>query len=1047
MSQSFEHPKQLSPQGALAHLFIELYGDERSLLSFFRDHHGLEELPKVLPSGAGLDTVAHAAVAALEQRGLIDQGLFQSLARDRPFRRKAITRTAQCWHIVVEHSPNPAQLTLRVPPALPPFPNKPFPELDPYEHPDHFGGRQAELEKLLSLLDENRLLYALFAASGAGKSSLIRAGLLPALQGHGGGRREPVAFDRLPAIAGFTRRISEQLVEDAQEVEDDDPEGFANLLSQVRDLAGHPPVILVDQFEDALESRALSWLGPLIAATEVAPLGRAARWVLIYRHEFHGRVVDWLGDVLRHAEHLPLHLRDRLPSRLVDFGVSWAIPVLGDPGGSRAPESSARAAFRDAILRPLQIRGLDGRPHFHFRMTDETVERLSAAFARARLHGRLDPLVPELQVLLARLVEQARTNRDADGISEISFPMEDAEADSAISMALGSHLQRKLEEVALRVNRHNIRAARTEALLILARLVDTSGARRAVHVASFEAGLGRLGKALVEALQGPQTRLIRTDVIEGERYYVLPHDRVAAEIVRLLHSPSEALVFGVDPSTVELWRFVAQRSAAWQGGDALALVLDGTRNRALRRHASAFPWDESTRAWWAAAQGTRRRVQLRQLSVAMAIAFLLSGLGLRLLRETSLHQLEREVHRRKPASGAPLRALYRLQAVHGYSGERLAEVLGQSTADESSFDPSRRDEIFGVGASGLSEEERLRILEALIEGLADQVEHCPEPESFYGALLASTETLEPGDPGLARRLRARIVRAMRTARSLPPPSSDSSGWSDVIRGTFEIGCFESAGDHCQDDEPLRVVNLSPYRIRLKEETVGDYRSFDPDFLVGRGYSDDMPLAEINWYEASAYAAWRGLALPTEAQWEVAARGGSSGDFRKTAFYSGNEAADLSRVGVWAGNLPELSLRSTRPQGEPFRALAALVIDPADRHPLGLEAIHGNQSEWTSEWHQTAPSAEVADPRGPPKAPCVANPARECSRLTRGGDWTAPAVYARSAFRYDNHPSLRDATVGFRTVCLVTDEAPWTCQPATAEVDLGTSPPKGDASAQ
>ena len=135
----------------------------------------------------------------------------------------------------------------------PRLPERPYPLLLPYTHPDLMAGRERELDELRQLLTRPVPLLGLYAPSGTGKSSLLAGGLIPKLRAEG----RPVAFDRHPCEAGIANRlIGDLLVDQELEIQDDDPRGFVDQLLIARGLAGEPPVLVLDQFEDLFHAAA-----------------------------------------------------------------------------------------------------------------------------------------------------------------------------------------------------------------------------------------------------------------------------------------------------------------------------------------------------------------------------------------------------------------------------------------------------------------------------------------------------------------------------------------------------------------------------------------------------------------------------------------------------------------------------------------------------------------------------------------------------------------------------------------------------------------------
>jgi formylglycine-generating enzyme required for sulfatase activity len=124
-------------------------------------------------------------------------------------------------------------------------------------------------------------------------------------------------------------------------------------------------------------------------------------------------------------------------------------------------------------------------------------------------------------------------------------------------------------------------------------------------------------------------------------------------------------------------------------------------------------------------------------------------------------------------------------------------------------------------------------------------------------------------------------------------------------------------------------------------------------------------------------------LPTEAEWEYAARAGTT-----TRFCSGNSAANLSEVGWYEGN----SEAKTHPVGQKAP------------NAWGLYDMHGNVWEWVNDWRGDYSADSVTDPEGPSSG---------LFRMNRGGSWDIIDWGCRSAIRSYYDPGIRDNYLGFR----------------------------------
>lgn len=164
---------------------------------------------------------------------------------------------------------------------------------------------------------------------------------------------------------------------------------------------------------------------------------------------------------------------------------------------------------------------------------------------------------------------------------------------------------------------------------------------------------------------------------------------------------------------------------------------------------------------------------------------------------------------------------------------------------------------------------------------------------------------------------------------------------------------------------------------------------------------DHPVVHVSWNDAMAYAAWSGGALPTEAQWEYAARGG----LEQKLYPWGDELEPEGQhlCNVWQGEFPHVN---TAEDG--FAATCPVDAFPPNGH--GLYSVTGNTWEWCADYWSTAfTSAPSRDPQGPPAG---------SARVMKGGSFLCHASYCnryRPAARTMNTPDSAASNIGFRCV--------------------------------
>lgn len=208
------------------------------------------------------------------------------------------------------------------------------------------------------------------------------------------------------------------------------------------------------------------------------------------------------------------------------------------------------------------------------------------------------------------------------------------------------------------------------------------------------------------------------------------------------------------------------------------------------------------------------------------------------------------------------------------------------------------------------------------------------------------------------------------------------GWVQVCPGTFTQGS-EPADPMSYENERPHPVALDGFEIARTETTNAQYRRWRPSDEPDKDAA--LPAVNVNWQEARDFCRWAGGDLPTEAQWELAARGGSIepwsfGDDEKRlgefAWYAGNSGGDAHAVA------------RKRP------------------NPLGLYDMHGNAWEWVRDWYESYSPGFQLNPAGPGKG---------SGRVLRGGSCGYSPQRLRSASRVDDRPANQGRFFGLRCV--------------------------------
>ena len=246
------------------------------------------------------------------------------------------------------------------------------------------------------------------------------------------------------------------------------------------------------------------------------------------------------------------------------------------------------------------------------------------------------------------------------------------------------------------------------------------------------------------------------------------------------------------------------------------------------------------------------------------------------------------------------------------------------------------------------------------------------------------------------RLKAAQAAAASETKNLVPRAKPTM--VSIAGGSFSMGCG-SPDTACLDAEkPVHTVTVKSFRLSKHEVTFDQYDAFA--IATGRAKPDDKgwgrgdrPVINVNWEDANAFVTWLAkqtgepYRLPTEAEWEYAARAGTS-----TIYLWGNE------VGFGLANCTGCGSNFDGDRTSPVGTFAA--------NKFGLHDVHGNVWEWVQDCWQEGYAGAPSDGSARLTGNCS-------SRILRGGSWLNNPSYLRIAYRNWLSSNLRDVNTGFR----------------------------------
>ena len=223
----------------------------------------------------------------------------------------------------------------------------------------------------------------------------------------------------------------------------------------------------------------------------------------------------------------------------------------------------------------------------------------------------------------------------------------------------------------------------------------------------------------------------------------------------------------------------------------------------------------------------------------------------------------------------------------------------------------------------------------------------------------------------------------------------------IPAGTFTMGSPSNESERDNDDTQHEVTISQPFYMQTTEVKQGQWRKVmgnNPSYFSNCG--DDCPVESVSWNDVQEFIrklnSMEGTdkyRLPTEAQWEYAARAGTT-----TPFHTGNCLS--TDEANYYGNYPLSGCPKGQYRGKTIR------VGSFSPNAWGLYDMHGNVWEWCQDWYGNYPSNHVTDPEGPSSG---------SARVIRGGSWLSIASFTRAANRNGNAPDYRNYSTGFRLV--------------------------------
>ncbi len=254
----------------------------------------------------------------------------------------------------------------------------------------------------------------------------------------------------------------------------------------------------------------------------------------------------------------------------------------------------------------------------------------------------------------------------------------------------------------------------------------------------------------------------------------------------------------------------------------------------------------------------------------------------------------------------------------------------------------------------------------------------------------------------------------------PLPSTltgkDGAPMALIAEGSFAMGVPKAARDGGMDERPNHDVFVDSFYMDIYEVTNGRYLQFvtDTGHRVPQHPTDanrglwqgnmmpesvtDLPVINVDWFDSAAYCEWAGKRLPTEAEWEKAAKGDNDWRFAWGDMEPTNEHANFNQV-AWRGEA----------------TLVQVGMYEKGKSPYGIYDVAGNVWEWVSDWYQVDyySHSPTHNPQGPETGK---------DKTLRSSGWQGETPQMRVFTRIKSVPTDRNDSTGFRCAQAISTSA-------------------------